>query len=1469
MAFNDTPNKLEAVFVQRTPQNNYYEQINISASDAIVYLNSQGKIDVDKISTWATNYGIGGGTPFNGRAIFATQSLYATRSIQASYATSSLSASWASSSISSSFVTSASYCLSGSYFNYVNVNIQQLFTTLSLFSSQSVYATSSLYASQSAFAYSASWASSSVSASYTISASYAPFLWLVTSSTYPITSSRAITASFANTASWAPSLWLVTASTYPITSSQAINAINAIHATQSIFTTQSIWATQSVYATQSIYATSSITATSASWASSSISASYAITASWALNFTTTSVTNAASASYASTSSWALNFVTTSVTNATSASYAKTSSWAINLVGGLGTATNATFATQSLYATTSLFATTASFATSSLSSSYPWFVTGSNIAYVGGNVGINKTGPTSRLHIYDVITDADNQTLFVDMYTSTSVGNNNSSLGAIIQNQYFQTASLTVSPFDVGNYYVQAAIVGAKVNNIIQGASQVASVGGLMTQNLIRNGAAVTASFGVLIQPFHCDIYTPPATASNVYGVYLMPTQTNGAILTNRYGIYLAADALGTNKYGFYEALSGLNVFSSSVIGVSGFTGSLKGTASYAQTASWALNFVTTSVTNATSASYANSASGALNFVTASVTSATSASYANTSSWALNFITTSVTNAKSASYANTASWALNFLTTSITNAISASYASTSSWALNLVGGTSTAVQATFATQSLYATSSTYAISASYASSSISTSYAVTASYATMASLLYSSAGNNYIGGFLGIGPGATSANPTFPYLLTFTGSGGVGVLSFDNANIIEARNFAGTYEAFLYPRWIDDVTYMNYGGGGLNIRNSESVSTMFITHNNAVAIGTTSTTARRLELGGININSASVTDFINSPSWIPSGNAAAAAWTVMQIQPNAMNGGYSSSFTGLTGILLQPIHGGTGQAENVIGISTAVRIARLAAAQCTNAYCYTSQINCELAGGAITNSYHLYMNAPTAAGTMVNRYGIYQVGTTEINVFASPVSMSFGLNVTAGGITGSFAGTVSHATSSTYAISASYASSSISTSYAVTASYALNSGGVPTYTSSLFGTASWASNTMNASTADFALIAGNTLFTASYAVTASYALNSGGVPTYTSSLFGTASWASNTMNASTADFALIAGNTLFTASYAVTASYALNVNSQSISASWATTSSISLVTNGLAISNKTNYYVPYWTSSGDLAGSSPIWTNGTFIGINDTNITDTFKIKEFAQYAPSTTATLYTYLDVYPTASNNFTYRGGFIQAEARLNNVNSVTALIGQAQASTTGIVNVLCGLSGISLNVFANVDKLYGGYFKAYNFIGPCNTTSSFGVFIDDSGTTGTTLNKYGIYQSGSADKNYFSGPTQFAQTITGSLSGSSVTSDKYIVGSSGLTYQTTAYTLTSADDGRFVVINASTSTNVVVSSSLSTTFSTTLMQSGSGKIQIVPQTGTNIRNRSSHTGSAGQYAVIRLTRVTSGDFFLFGDTV
>ena len=66
----------------------------------------------------------------------------------------------------------------------------------------------------------------------------------------------------------------------------------------------------------------------------------------------------------------------------------------------------------------------------------------------------------------------------------------------------------------------------------------------------------------------------------------------------------------------------------------------------------------------------------------------------------------------------------------------------------------------------------------------------------------------------------------------------GSLRLDNTQTLQARNSAGVYEICLWPRWSDNVTYMNYGSGGFHLRNNNSATAMFIRHDGRVGIGTT-------------------------------------------------------------------------------------------------------------------------------------------------------------------------------------------------------------------------------------------------------------------------------------------------------------------------------------------------------------------------------------------------------------------------------------------------------------------------------------------------------------------------------------------------------------------------------------------------------------------------------------------------------
>lgn len=77
----------------------------------------------------------------------------------------------------------------------------------------------------------------------------------------------------------------------------------------------------------------------------------------------------------------------------------------------------------------------------------------------------------------------------------------------------------------------------------------------------------------------------------------------------------------------------------------------------------------------------------------------------------------------------------------------------------------------------------------------------------------------------------------------------GDMALSNTMSIYCKNAAGTYEIFCHPRWSDNVTYLNYGSGGFNIRNNSSQSSVFLKHDGSVGIGNT-TPSSKLDVSGI-------------------------------------------------------------------------------------------------------------------------------------------------------------------------------------------------------------------------------------------------------------------------------------------------------------------------------------------------------------------------------------------------------------------------------------------------------------------------------------------------------------------------------------------------------------------------------------------------------------------------------------------
>lgn len=99
-----------------------------------------------------------------------------------------------------------------------------------------------------------------------------------------------------------------------------------------------------------------------------------------------------------------------------------------------------------------------------------------------------------------------------------------------------------------------------------------------------------------------------------------------------------------------------------------------------------------------------------------------------------------------------------------------------------------------------------------------------------------------GGNVGIG---VSSNPSYQLTIGSTGA----VFAVDNTATFFAKNSAGSYEAYLWPRWSDNAMYLNYGSAGLNIRNNSSSSALFIDNSKNVGIGKTSGMSEILDVVG--------------------------------------------------------------------------------------------------------------------------------------------------------------------------------------------------------------------------------------------------------------------------------------------------------------------------------------------------------------------------------------------------------------------------------------------------------------------------------------------------------------------------------------------------------------------------------------------------------------------------------------------
>jgi hypothetical protein len=1052
-----------------------------------------------------------------------TGSLFGTASWATNFITSSVtSASYAftaSSAISSSYAYTASSAISASYVLNA-ISSSYAFTAssaVSAFTASS--AVSSSQAISASYAFTASSAISSSFASNTISASYAFTASSAISSSYAYTASSAISAF---TASSSVSSSLAISASYAFTASSAISAYtasSAVSSSQAISASYAFTASSAISAFTASSARSASLAISASYAftaSSAISSSYALTASYALNSIpafpysgsaqitgSLGITGSVNASQGftgslfGTASWATNFLTSSVT---SASYAFTASSAISSSFAGNTI-------SSSYAFTASSAISSSFAGNTISASYAYTASSAvssslaqtasfvntlnqNVLITGSlTVGTSSLGATENTLILgpapaggageggQILLQAKGDS----GYTSASMLDNwqnqtrllrgsNQGSDAIVTQWDMHTKQVSFPAYNSVSAFAGTAVANLAVDtngNILTVSTSGGTVfpytgiahinGGLVvTGSITSSGAIHSLANGAMYFRGGDDAELWDINVANTVGIYGQQDQTvasiklgnNGGILSGRSGSIGIGTTLPVSGTLHVEG----NIFAASL------TGSLFGTAS------WAQNFITSSVT---SASYAFTASSAVSSSFAG--SAISSSYAFTASSAIS--SSFANNTISASYAFTAS-----------SAVSSSYSFTASSAVSAFTASS-AVSASLSISASYAFTASSAVSAFTASSAISSSLAISSSYAFTAS----SAVSAFTASSAVNATNALTASSADNFVVRQS-------ITASNA-LINGTITAQTLVVQTITSSIDFVTGSTRFGslltnthdftGSVRITGSLGViGRATITDLTGSLFGTASWATNFLTSSVTSASYAFTASSAISSSYAFTASSAVSAFTASSAVSSSLAISASYAFTASSAV-------SAFTASSAVSSSQAI----------SSSYAFTasSAISAFTASSAVSASLSVSASyAFTASSAISSSYAF--TASSAISAFTASSARSASLSISA-----SYAFTASSAISASLSISASYAftaSSAISSSYAFTASSAISA-----FTASSARSASLSISASYAFTASSAISASyvtgsiftsvNPALSASYALTASYALNGGG------------------------------------------------------------------------------------------------------------------------------------------------------------------------------------------------------------------------------------------------------------------------------------------------------------------------------------------------------------------------------------
>jgi hypothetical protein len=179
-----------------------------------------------------------------------------------------------------------------------------------------------------------------------------------------------------------------------------------------------------------------------------------------------------------------------------------------------------------------------------------------------------------------------------------------------------------------------------------------------------------------------------------------------------------------------------------------------------------------------------------------------------------------------------------------------------------------------------------------------------------------------------------------------------------------------------------------------------------------------------------------------------------------------------------------------------------------------------------------------------------------------------------------------------------------------------------------------------------------------------------------------------------------------------------------------------------------------------------------------------------------------------------------------------------------QNQIQFTGSHNGTISHAAISQNL---------GFFRESGSTRTLTITNAYSHLInplDDYGAGFTFINRWGIYQAGASDDNYFAGKL--------------INTYKY-------NRQTASYTLVLADRSKLVEMNVATANNLTIPLDSSVAFEIgtqiEISQYGAGQTTIVATSGVTIRSESGNLKIAGQYVAVTLLKIGTNEWYCFGN--